>query len=333
MLFRSLREHAAEELSRAEVPSLGAGERLVGIGGTVRNLAKIELRRSEHPLPVLHGFELQVDRLDKLADQLASRSMRHRAQLPGLNPDRADSILGGALVVLEVMDRIGAERLLVSSRGLREGLALGDETRLPSPRWVRTISVATLGARFATWDPKLAERRAAIATRLHDTLEPEARDAVREMLVHGATLLDIGRAIDYYDRFEHAAMIVTAADLAGFTHEALGILTAILRQADEDLRLGSYRRLIAEDDRGPVLRAAATLALADQLNRRIPPEEQAAISCTWHPGAFVVVGAMPSGWQSRGLSDRFRHAFDRPLHVVSTTAAPWDGRGPDRTRW
>ena len=73
-----------------------------------------------------------------------------------------------------------------------------------------------------------------------------------------ATLLDVGRAIDYYDRFEHAAMMVTAADLAGFTHAHLGALTAILRQADDDTRLGPYGRMIDPDDRRAVLKAAST---------------------------------------------------------------------------
>jgi exopolyphosphatase/pppGpp-phosphohydrolase len=157
-----------------------------------------------------------------------------------------------------------------------------------------------------------------LATRLHESLDPEARDAVREMLVHASTILDVGRAIDYYDRFEHAAMIVTASDLGGFTHETLGILSAILRQADDDIRLGPYRRLIAGGERQGVLRAATVLALADELKRRIPASLPASISCSWHPSAFVIEGPLPSGWRPRALAERFNRVFGRPLHVMST---------------
>jgi exopolyphosphatase/guanosine-5'-triphosphate,3'-diphosphate pyrophosphatase len=245
--------------------------------------------------------------------------MKRRAQTPGLNPDRADSVLGGGLVLLEVMGSLGAQGIVVSGRGVREGLAFGGaDGAVPPPRWVRTLSVATLSSRFATWDATAADRRTTLATRLHEALDPEARDAVREMLVHASTVLDIGRAIDYYDRFEHAAMIVTAADLGGFTHETLGILSAILRQADDDIRLGRYRRLIADADRPAVLRAATVLALAEELKRRISPSRPAIISCTWHPSAFVIEGPLPSGWRPRGLADRFRQVFGRPLHVMST---------------
>ncbi len=316
--LKRLRRFVAESLP-AEIGRLGEGDVLVGIGGTVRNLAKIDMHRSEHPLRLLHGYRLPVDRLETLIDELAGRTMKRRAQTPGLNPDRADSVLGGGLVLLEVMRALGAQGIVVSSRGVREGLALGgDDWTVPSPRWVRTISVATLSARFATWDAAAAERRTTIATRLHETLDPEARDAVREMLVHASTVLDVGRAIDYYDRFEHAAMVVTAADLGGFTHEALGILSAILRQADDDIRLGPYRRLIADADRPAVLRAATVLALADELKRRIPSSRPATVSCTWHPSAFVVEGPLPSSWRPRGVADRFHQVFGRPLHVMAT---------------
>jgi exopolyphosphatase/guanosine-5'-triphosphate,3'-diphosphate pyrophosphatase len=309
----------ADSLEDGQVPELARGEALVGIGGTVRNLAKIDLRRNDHPLQLLHGYELSASHLDGLVDRMAALSMKRRGQIGGLNPDRVDSILGGAIVIREVMRTLDADRIVVSSRGVREGLALGgEEAALPAPRWVRTVTIATLAARFATWDPAAAERRASFAVRLHESLDPEARDAVREMLVHAATVLDVGRAIDYYDRFEHAAMIVTSADLGGFTHEGIGMLSAILRQADDDLRLGSYRRLVDDRDRPAVVRAATVLALADELKRRIPPAEPAVISCTWHPSAFVVEGPLPRGWHPRGIADRFRRVFHRPLHVMST---------------
>lgn len=320
--IHKLRKAVGAALHEAEVAELGKREDLVGIGGTVRNIAKVDLRRTDYPLPLLHGYEVSERRLASMIDDLAERTMKRRAQVSGLNPDRADTILGGALVVQGVMQHVGARRLLVSSRGLREGLALdargGD---VPPPPWVRTISVATLASRFATWEPGQAERRAGLAIRLHEVLDPAAPLIVREMLEHAATLLDVGRAIDYYERFEHAAMIVTAADLAGFSHGDLGSLTAILRQADDDTRLGPYGRFIDEGDRPAILRAATSLALADELNRRIARDAPAPLSCNWLRDGFEVVAPVPSGWRPRAVADRFARVFGRPLIVVATETA------------
>ena len=315
---RALRDEVKQSLQRGEVEPLAAGEDLIGIGGTVRNLAKVDLRRTDYPLPLLHGYVLSTGRLDELVEDLASRAMARRTQVSGLNPDRVDTIVGGGLVVLGIAKHVQADRVLVSSRGLREGLALATEAGgVPTPQWVRTISIATLSNRFATWSATNAERRASLAAALHEALDPDAPASVAEMLAHAATLLDIGRAIDYYERFEHAAMIVTAADLAGFSHADLGALTAILRQADPDSELGPYGRLVEHEQRQAVLRAATALTLAEELNRRIAPGALAPISCNWLRGGFEVVAPVPSGWRPRGVAHRFAKVFDRPLIVVA----------------
>lgn len=317
-----LRRHVASVLEGSALVELARGEDVVGIGGTVRNLAKIDLRQRDDAMPLLHGYELSKHRLDEILVELATRTMKRRAQLPGLNPDRADTIVGGALVVQGVMTHAGTDQLIVSSRGLREGLALDAFDRnVPSAAWVRTISIATLAARFATWDADAAQRRAAIALRLFETLDPLAPGPVPEMLEHAATLVDIGRAIGYYDRFEHAAAIVVAADLAGFAHRDLAVLATILRGAADDRRDGPLARLLGEPDRTAAERAAATLSLANELNRRIPPRDPAPISCSWRRDGFEVVAPVPPGWRPRVVAERFAEAFGQPLILVASEAA------------
>jgi exopolyphosphatase/guanosine-5'-triphosphate,3'-diphosphate pyrophosphatase len=321
--IRALRKSVRASMAAAAIPELGRGEQLVGIGGTVRNLAKVDLRRTDYPLPLLHGYRLTNDRLEAVIGDMAARTMKRRARMPGLNPDRADTIVGGALVIEGIARHLGATEIVVSSRGLREGLALATTgSSAPSPEWVRSISVAALAARFNTWDGAAAERRTGLAADLIAVLDPKSPLRLREMLSHATTLLDVGRAIDYYDRFEHAADIVIAADLAGFSHVDLGALSAILRQADDDTRLGPFGRLVPEEDRPGVLRAATALTLADELNRRIPPGAPAPISCNWLRGGFEVVAPVPSGWRPRGIARRFHSVFDADLLVVANESAP-----------
>jgi exopolyphosphatase / guanosine-5'-triphosphate,3'-diphosphate pyrophosphatase len=321
--LRALRKAARMALEGAGITELGRDGDLVGVGGTVRNLAKIDLKRTDYPLPLLHGYHLHDRRIGEMIDDLATRTMKRRAAMPGLNPDRADTIVGGAIVIHAIAQHVGADHVVVSSRGLREGLALATGLGgVPSPEWVRRISVATLAARFTTWGAAQAERRAALAAEIIEAADPGAPARVTEMLGHAAVLLDVGRAIDYYRRFEHAAMIVTAADLGGFSHEDLGILTAILRQADDDTRLGPYGRLVPAEDRAAVVRAATALILADELNRRIPPDAPAPLSCNWMRGGFEVVAPVPAGWHPRGVADRFKKVFGRKLLVVANETMP-----------
>jgi exopolyphosphatase/pppGpp-phosphohydrolase len=220
--------------------------------------------------------------------------------------------------MLATMKHLDAERVVISSRGLREGLALGDPAApIPTPTQVRAISVATLATRFATWDPRVAERRSSLAAQLIGALDPDAPPELVELLEHAAVLLDVGKAIDYYERYEHTAMIVTTADLAGFPHRSLGVLSAILRYAGGERNLGPYARLLPTDERPPVRRAAIALELAEELHRRIPRDEAAVVRCTWGR-RFEVEAPVPAPWDPRGVADRFFAVFRSRLVIVPT---------------
>ena len=196
----------------------------------------------------------------------------------------------------------------ISSRGLREGLALGDPSMpVPSARLVRTISVATLAARFATWDARAAERRSSLAAQLIEALDPDATPELTELLAHAAFLLDVGKAIDYYERYEHAAMIVMTADLAGFPHRSLGILSAILRYAGGDGSLGPSARLIATEER-PAVRLAGSPRARRGAPSADPRDEPPAVRCR-RGRRFEVEAPVPASWDPRGLADRFRAVF------------------------
>ena len=60
---RRLCDHARSLLEGARVAPLEAGESLVGTGGTLRNLAKVDLRSRDYPVSRLHGYTLTRKRL------------------------------------------------------------------------------------------------------------------------------------------------------------------------------------------------------------------------------------------------------------------------------
>ena len=68
--LRRLRDHVRSRLAKARVGRLRSGDRLVGTGGTLRNLAKIDRQTRRYPIGRLHGYELSVER--QLDRQLVS---------------------------------------------------------------------------------------------------------------------------------------------------------------------------------------------------------------------------------------------------------------------
>jgi exopolyphosphatase/guanosine-5'-triphosphate,3'-diphosphate pyrophosphatase len=314
---RKLRMHVVDELSKARIPRLRGREALIGTGGTIRNLSKIDARRSEYPIPTLQGYLLSRSRLQEVGDILISRRLSTRTQLPGLNIDRIDSIAGGSVVVEGAMDSLDSRNLIVSGQGLREGIALDSlGMALPSVTEVRRHSVVSLARRFSSWSADRAGRRAQIVDLLIRRIAPGAEDWIRELLYYAAYLLDIGRSIDYYRRHDHAAMIVRSTVLMGFTHREIAFLSGIVEAADDGrLNLKRYRMLLRQEDEDPIEGAAVLLAIADEIEQRLKPGAQGKVKCVARGGRILLESPALSAWSPRMIPERFRRAFGMELHV------------------
>jgi exopolyphosphatase/guanosine-5'-triphosphate,3'-diphosphate pyrophosphatase len=95
---------------------------LAGTAGTVTTLAGMDLGLTAHDPDRINGHRLMRSSLDGIVRELGSRSSIERRNLPGLERGREDIILAGAIIAQELMERCGAEEMLVSDWGLREGL-------------------------------------------------------------------------------------------------------------------------------------------------------------------------------------------------------------------
>lgn len=98
-------------------------DRLVGIGGVVRALARVD-QAVPPGLPLNFGdYTLQAAVLDELIDRLSGMGPKLLMDVPGLAADRVDMILVGAIIVRELMRVAGAKGLQVSEASIREGIA------------------------------------------------------------------------------------------------------------------------------------------------------------------------------------------------------------------
>ncbi len=119
--LKTLEAHVARKLERAQWLA-SAGPHLVGLGGTVRNLAAAAERAAGLPDDEVQGFVLDRGALEELIARLAALPAAERSQVPGIKQARADIVLAGALVIQGVMRAGDFERLEVTGAGLREGI-------------------------------------------------------------------------------------------------------------------------------------------------------------------------------------------------------------------
>ena len=313
----ALQEHVTRALHAAGIAHIGSDEHVVGTGGTIRNLAKMHRSTIEYPIPRLHGYTLGKKGLRDLVSRISTRRLSRRAMLPGLSSDRADSIAGGALVVQTVLDVLGAPELVVSGQGLREGVIYEQFAgALQSTAAVRRASITAIAARFTSWDAERARRRARMARALWDVMLPDADPDVCEALEHAATMLDVGRSVDYYRRWDHAAEIVVSADLHGFTHRSIALIAALIVRAGKGRAgLDPYSALCSASDRRVLNRAAVLLALADEVERRMPRGTPVAVEREDARKNVVLTLPVPHEWMPADLQSRFARVFGRELSL------------------
>src|SRR5438132_143634 len=121
--LQAFRQEVRERLTGA-LPAAGRGEVMVGMGGTVRSLASIHMRAHRGERKHRHGLTLQQSDVTAIRERLEALSLRKRRKIRGLNAERADIILAGAIVLEETMVFGGYLRLIVCTRGVRDGLLL-----------------------------------------------------------------------------------------------------------------------------------------------------------------------------------------------------------------
>ena len=313
--LRRLRDHIRQQLRKASIERLSKDDCLVGTGGTLRNLAKIDREAEGYPIASLHGYELPSDRLADIVGRLARMKERDRDRLPGLSAERADSIVGGAVAIHTLAEFVRAPRVLVSGQGVRHGLAL-EQLGIPggSLETVKEAALASLVARFGGWSREVATRREKVAATLYRAIEPRGPVILNAAVRHAAVVLDIGRAVDVVNRHRHVADILLTAELTGFTHAELALVCAVVRRAGD--RHADIRSLAAIGRVGPkfVERAAIILSLADEVEARCPPGQPIAIRSEVNRNVTLSIPVLPS-WLEQGLEKRFERAFGRELIV------------------
>jgi len=96
--------------------------RVAGVGGTVVSLARMWKGVPSEMTEKVHGITMTPFDCRQMLDRLSGLSIAQRKTLVGLDPDRADIILTGAIILDRILSMLGAEHLLVSTHGLRHGV-------------------------------------------------------------------------------------------------------------------------------------------------------------------------------------------------------------------
>jgi exopolyphosphatase/guanosine-5'-triphosphate,3'-diphosphate pyrophosphatase len=323
--LKALREHVGAALE--EVPWLGKGGDLTGIGGAIRNLGTAAMLRHGLPAFGVQGFPLRKEVLDEMVEDFADMTPAQRGRVPGIKPERGDLILASAMVIQCVMEAGGFDCLEVTEAGLREGVFFSQLLKHRDPPLfhnVRRASVRNLAAEYDQLNAH-TEHVADLALTMWDALG--SGDPVeRELLWAAAMLHDTGTTIDYDDHHKHSRYLILNAGLPGFSPRETALIGQMARYHRKgDPTLGQFEALGHKGDEEMLTRCSAVLRVAEQLERsrdqavdrvRVKVENgRVELALEAHEDVSI------ARWAAMSEADVFKKAFGRELEISAARAA------------
>ncbi|OKL37277.1 Ppx/GppA family phosphatase [Domibacillus mangrovi] len=121
---KRMAEYIQSELSRYTWLQKAPDGVIAAIGGSARNLAVVQQLKENYPPLGVHGYDLTLDALHRLREELSSLSYAELGKVDGLSNERSDLILPAIEVFYQLAVHTSANGLIVSSRGLRDGIML-----------------------------------------------------------------------------------------------------------------------------------------------------------------------------------------------------------------
>lgn len=97
----------------------------IGVGGTITTLAAIDLKMTNYNSDLIHGYQLTSLRVIEILDMLKDKGLEDRKNITGLEPDRADIIIAGTVILKVIMELLALTSITVSERGILYGVIDG----------------------------------------------------------------------------------------------------------------------------------------------------------------------------------------------------------------
>jgi exopolyphosphatase/guanosine-5'-triphosphate,3'-diphosphate pyrophosphatase len=276
---RKLVRFIAAELGKYLDQIAHAGfDRVIGTSGTILSLGAVVLTgEGRAPGASLRNRRVTAKQVRRVRKELASLPLDKRLRVPGLDPRRADLAIAGAILLDEILRRLGARDITLCDLSLREGLVLdyiarhrkeiAQADRYPD---VRRRSVFELAER-CNFYPDHSQQVARLATALFDQTRSihGLTDKEREWLEYASILHDIGVHISYERHHKHSQYLIENGHLRGFEPEEIDIIALVARYHRQATPKRSHEGFggLKRRPRRVVRTLAAILRLAESLDR------------------------------------------------------------------
>ena len=303
------RKIARAALRSAAVSWPGRGRTFFAVGGTWRSLAKLHIAATHYPLNAVHDYEIDADRMVGFCNRIVAKPVEEIAGIDVVSRNRRSLLQYGALVMAETVRALGAEKVAMSSMGVREGYLyslLPKEEQQQDSLLVAARDLSILRAR----SPKHSEELAQWSGEAFRVLGVDETENETRYRVASCYLADIAWRAHPDFRAQQSLSIIANAGFVGISHEGRAYLG-----------LANYYRHqgLGSKIKDPEIAALASPRIKERARLLASIFRVLYLFSASQPGVIprLSIGTRGSGFEFRVPSDVADLCGERPLERLS----------------
>ena len=273
---QKIEEFFTEQLKSVEwLKEVEPETQMIGVGGSFRNLFKINKMVHKYPLDTVHNYTMQTEDFMPLYDMIKVLDIDKKKKIKGLSAERADILPAALAIIKSFVSYLNVQQFTISGAGLREGIMYNQALPITQEKPISdvlTYSLTTL-VKYYGCDTKHVEHVVNLSIQLFKqlrVLHKFPRQYLKVLKV-AAMMHDCGSRIKFYNHQRHSWYMILNSTISGVTHReiVLAAFTACCHKK-EDINAYDWNRfkdILTDDDLEIVKRLGVMLRIAESLDR------------------------------------------------------------------
>lgn len=265
-----LREYIKNEYSAVPWLKKVEGIPLIGVGGTIRNLAKVHSLMTDYPLLLLHDYRLEEEEVTEVYKHIKSRSYDEKLLLPGLAKSRADIFTGAVCAIRELMRYASLSEAIISGYGIREGVLYKK-----LHEYGRDFEDVFETSLFDTMEryslsKEEGDRVFTVFKKIFESLSPlhRLKSFNKNLIMTACSLGRVGVNISFNDYPLHSYYMILNAELKGISHRDLVKAALVVSQQEKFNSLHkNYSDILTRHDLQEITFLSVILRISKIFNR------------------------------------------------------------------
>ncbi len=248
---------------------------MIGVGGSFRNLYKINRIVRKYPLNTVHNYQFTTEDFLAVYETVRVLDVEKRKRIRGLSPERADIMPAALAIIKSFTDYLKVDGFTIGGYGLREGLMFNLAIPLTVERPISDVlgySLSTL-VRYYGCDEKHIENVVHLSIQLFKQLRVLHKfpRIYLKVLKIAASLHECGRMIRYYGNPRHSRYMILNCGVCGASHRET-VLAAFVAGCYKQEELAAsdwarYKDIVTDEDLDIVKKLGVLLRIAVCLDR------------------------------------------------------------------